>query len=67
VHIDVDLHEPTLACLEYFYPRLTSGVIICDGYGSRLFPGARKAWEAYCDANGIVFVTLESGQSILVK
>ena len=25
VHIDVDLHELTLACLEYFYPRLTSG------------------------------------------
>jgi len=24
VHIDVDLNEPTLACLEYFYPRLTS-------------------------------------------
>jgi len=68
VHIDVDLHEPTLACLEYFYPRLTSGgVIICDDYGSRLFPGARKAWEAYCDANGIAFVTLESGQSVLVK
>jgi hypothetical protein len=68
VHIDVDLHEPTLASLEYFYPRLaTGGVIICDDYGSRLFPGARKAWEAYCDANEIAFVTLETGQSVLRK
>jgi O-methyltransferase len=68
VHIDVDLHEPTLASLEYFYPRMVKGgVIICDDYGSRLFPGARKAWERYCEANGIAFVTLETGQSVLVK
>jgi hypothetical protein len=68
VHIDVDLHEPTLASLEYFYPRLVSGgVIICDDYGSTLFPGARKAWESYCDANDLAFVSLETGQSVLIK
>jgi O-methyltransferase len=68
VHIDVDLHEPTFASLEYFYPRMVKGgVIVCDDYGSKLFPGARKAWEAYCAANGIAFVTLETGQSVLIK
>jgi hypothetical protein len=68
VHIDVDLYEPTLASLEYFYPRLVKGgVIVCDDYGSKLFPGARKAWESYCQANGIAFVTLETGQSVLIK
>lgn len=68
VHIDVDLHDPTLASLDYFYPRMVKGgVIVCDDYGSKLFPGARKAWESYCTENGIAFVTLETGQSVLIK
>ena len=68
VHIDVDLHDPTLASLEYFYPRMVKdGVIVCDDYGSKLFPGARKAWETYCQAQGISFVTLETGQSVLIR
>lgn len=68
VHIDVDLHEPTLASLEYFYPRLVAGgIMICDDYGSRLFPGARKAWDSYCEAHGIAFVTLETGQSVAIR
>jgi hypothetical protein len=68
VHIDVDLFEPTLASLDYFYPRMVEGgVIVCDDYGSKLFPGARKAWESYCASNGIAFVTLETGQSVLIK
>lgn len=68
VHIDVDLHEPTLASLEYFYPRMVKGgVIICDDYGSRLFPGARTAWEGYCAAKEIAFITLETGQSVIIR
>jgi O-methyltransferase len=67
VHIDVDLHEPTLASLEYFHPRMVrGGIIICDDYGSKLFPGARKAWDAYCEGNAIPFVVLETGQSVLM-
>ncbi len=68
VHVDVDMHEPTLASLEYFYPRMKKGgVILCDDYGSRVFPGARKAWGAYCEARGIPFIVLETGQSVIVN
>jgi hypothetical protein len=68
VHIDVDLHQPTLDSLSYFHPRMTrGGFIICDDYGSRLFPGARRAWDAFCDAHGIPFVVLDTGQSVIVK
>lgn len=68
VHIDVDLYEPTLASLEYFYPRMKKGgIILCDDYGSRVFPGARKAWGAYCEAIGIPFIVLETGQSVIVN
>lgn len=68
VHIDVDLHEPTRDCLEYFFPRLNpGGVIVCDDYGSLLFPGARRAWDRFCEKNGVPFVVLDTGQSVILK
>ena len=45
VHLDVDLYEPTRACLDYFLPRLSpGGFVICDDYGAPTFPGAARAW-----------------------
>ncbi|NJN39930.1 MAG: hypothetical protein HC807_02355 [Gammaproteobacteria bacterium] len=68
VHVDVDLHGPTLATLEYFYPRLVArGVLICDDYGAPTFPGARRAWHAFCDGNQLPFVVLPTGQAVLMK
>jgi hypothetical protein len=68
VHIDVDLYEPTYACLEYFHPRLVrGGVIICDDYGAPLFPGAARAWNRYCDGAGLPFVVLDTGQAVILK
>jgi len=68
VHIDVDLHEPTRDCLEYFFPRLNpGGVIVCDDYGSPLFPGARRAWDSFCEKNGVPFVMLDTGQSVILN
>jgi hypothetical protein len=68
VHIDVDLYEPTLASLEHFFPRMnTGGVIVCDDYGSALFPGAHLAWDAFCEARNLPFVVLETGQAVLLK
>jgi hypothetical protein len=68
VHIDVDLFEPTRDCLEYFFPRLNpGGVIVCDDYGSPMFPGARRAWDSFCEANGVPFVVLDTGQSVILN
>jgi hypothetical protein len=68
VHIDVDLHDPTYACLDYFYPRLAAGgVIVCDDYGSAVFPGAHRAWDRYCDERALPFVVLGTGQSVILK
>ena len=67
-HIDVDLHAPTLASLAYFYPRMVpGGIIICDDYGSKLFPGAHKAWCGYCQKHDIPFVVLKTGQSVIIR
>lgn len=67
VHVDVDLYAPTRAVLEYFEPRLVpGGAIVCDDYGSALFPGARRAWDEYCKARELSFVMLPTGQSVLI-
>ena len=40
VHIDVDIYEPTYACLEYFHPRMVEGgLIVIDDYGFPSWPG----------------------------
>lgn len=68
VHIDVDLHEPTYASLDYFFPRLArGGVIICDDYGAPLFPGAHRAWDRYCEEHDVPYVVLDTGQSVILK
>jgi hypothetical protein len=68
VHIDVDLYEPTLGCLEYFVPRLApGGIIVNDDYSSPLFPGGGLAWDEYCTRHGLAFAELDTGQAILVQ
>lgn len=57
VHLDVTLYEPTLAALEYFYPRLSKGgVILCEG--SIFCPGAEAAVREYCRREDAGFVLL---------
>ena len=68
VHVDVDLYEPTRACLEHFHPRLArGGVIVCDDYGAPRFPGAARAWDEYCERHRIPYVVLDTGQSIILR
>ena len=69
VHIDVDLYEPTLAALEFFYPRVsTGGIILCDDYGFKSCPGARKAMdEFFIDKPEARVVHLTTGQGVVVR
>lgn len=68
VHVDVDLYEPTLASVEFFYPRVKpGGVIICDDYGSGDCPGAKKAIDEFFADKPENVLSLTSGQSIVIK
>lgn len=68
VHIDVDLYEPTMACLNYFMPRLISGgCIVNDDFSSPLFPGGGAAWQDYFEANKAPYVVLDSGQAVYLN
>ncbi len=68
VHIDVDLHEPTFKCLEYFVPRMVKGgCIVNDDFSSPLFPGGGSGWAKYCEQSNLSYVMLDSGQSVFIR
>jgi hypothetical protein len=68
VHIDVDLHQPTLDSLAYFYPRMSRhGLILCDDYGFETCPGARKAFDDFFKATGDVVLHLPTGQGMVSR
>lgn len=68
VHIDVDLYEPTRACLEYFHPRMAAGgVILNDDFSSPLFPGGQRAWIEFFEKHPAPYVVLDSGQSVYMQ
>jgi O-methyltransferase len=51
VHLDVDLYEPMIECLEYFGPRVVpGGVIVVDDYGSPGCPGVDRAVHEFLAA-----------------
>lgn len=48
VHIDCDLYEPHVECLEFAYPRmLPGGAIVLDDYGNPHWPGAKRAVDEF--------------------
>ena len=68
LHIDVDMYEPTLQTLEYFYPRVAkNGIIVCDDYGSDNYPGARKAFDEFFEGKVEKPIELPQGQCLVMK
>lgn len=68
IHIDVDMYQPTLDSLEFFYPRLSKGgFIICDDYGSSKWPGARSALDEFFADKPEKPAELPQSQAFIVK
>lgn len=48
VHIDCDVYEAHVECLEFVYPRmLPGGWIVLDDYGNPRWPGAKRAVDEF--------------------
>lgn len=48
VHLDVDLYDPTMQCLEFFYPRMVAGgIILTDDYTWKHTPGVELAYNEF--------------------
>lgn len=71
VHIDVDIFEPTLDCLRYFYPRMSpGGMIVIDDFGpwpGGLWGGCKIAVEQFSDEFGVPFAKLDTANAVVVK
>ena len=68
VHIDVDLYQPTLDALSFFYERLNKrGILICDDYGFSTCPGTTKAMDDFFKDKPEMVIMLTTGQAFIIK
>jgi hypothetical protein len=68
VHIDVDLYQPTLDSMEFFYPRLSKGgVLICDDYACSTCPGATRAIDQFLADKPEKMISLDAGGGFIIK
>ena len=66
VHLDVDLYRSTLACLQFFYPRMVQGGVILSHdytYGE----GVRRAFTEFFEDRRELVLELTNSQCIIVK
>ena len=65
-HLDVDLYESTLRCLQYFYPRMNpGGVILSHDYS--ILEGVRRAFAEFLHDKPEKLIELPTTQCMLVK
>lgn len=69
VHIDTDLYQPSLACLDYFAPRLSpGGVIVMDDYESPKCPGVSRAINEFMErTDAFQAWDMRTEQLVLIK
>lgn len=68
VHIDVDLYEPTLASLEFFYDRMNEGgILILDDYGFQNNPGVNLAADSFFKFRPEPLISLPTGAAFMIK
>ena len=68
VHVDVDLHQPTLESVRFFYARLSpGGILLCDDYGCSTCPGATSAVDRFLADKPEKMVALDAGGGFFIK
>jgi hypothetical protein len=68
VHIDVDLDQPTLDSIAFFYPRIAAGgILLCDDYGMTTCPGATRAVDEFLGDKPEKMILLDAGGGFMIK
>ncbi len=66
VHLDVDLYQSTLACLQFFYPRLVpGGILISHDYS--ILSGVKAAFTEFLADKPEALVELPTTQAMIIK
>lgn len=67
VSLDMDLYQPTLAGIEYFYPRMVDGGIIAiHDYFSDAYPNVRQSLKDYENEHHITLKTCPVGDDVSI-
>jgi hypothetical protein len=73
VNLDVDLYQPTLDALNFFWPRMSSGGrLISHNYNSVCYdiddtPGVKKAFKEYFKENPHIIIEVAETQCLVMK
>jgi hypothetical protein len=68
VHVDVDLYQPTLDSVSFFYDRLAvGGVFLCDDYGFDTCTGATAAVDSFLQFKPEKMIALPDGGGFFIK
>jgi hypothetical protein len=68
VRIDVDLYQPTLDSIAFFYERITpGGFLLLDDYGFTSCPGAKQAADEFFADKPERIAMLSTGQALAIK
>lgn len=68
VHIDVDLYQEYLNCINFFYPRMIpGGYIIFDDYEANICLGARLAVDEFVNLHNLELVKENNHSFIKIK
>ena len=68
LHIDLDLYQPTLSSLSFFYERMTAGgIILLDDYGFKTCPGTKKAADQFFHDRPENIIMLSTGQAFIIR
>lgn len=68
VNLDVDIYSSTLACLEFFYPRMEKGgIVLSHDYRNRKTPGVKKAFDEFFADKAETIIELWASQCMIQK
>jgi O-methyltransferase len=68
VHVDVDLYEPTLESIRFFYDKMNpGGIFVCDDYGFKTCPGATLAVQEFLASKPEKMISLAGGGGFFIK
>jgi O-methyltransferase len=68
VHVDVDLEQPSVDSLRFFYDRLSPGaILVCDDYGFSSTPGVAVSMDEFLAGRPEKMLTMSGGAGFLIK
>ncbi|MFL6090934.1 MAG: TylF/MycF/NovP-related O-methyltransferase [Aeromicrobium sp.] len=66
--IDMNIVEPEIAAIEYFWDKLVPGApIVLDDYGWAGFAPQKEAMDAFARTKGVPIALLPTGQGLMIK